>query len=155
MGQSIKVLSQCCTHSRTLASDSQHGFYCMSDIPLHPRGVTAVRMKYGLKHQMSKSLSKRSFPLRHSVMFRRMVLWDQITWVQISVILLTSTVTLDNMFNPSVFQYPHVWERDDNDTYFIGSLWEFTRVINIKCYEKGPAYSWHSTNISNIIISTR
>lgn len=154
MSQSIKVLSQCFTHSRTLACDSQRGSYCMSDIPLHPRGVTAVRTKYGLKHQMSKSSSKWSFPLRHSVMFRRMVPRDQTTWVQISAILLTSTVTLGNIFNPSVSQYPHVWDRHNNDTYFIGSLWEFSRLINIKCYEKCPAYSRHSTNISDIIIST-
>lgn len=78
--------------------------------------------------------------------------WGQTIQVQISVILYPNCVTWGNLFYFFVPQCPHLWDRDNNDSYFIVLLWEFNGLINFKWDKKCLAFGWHSTNISYIII---
>lgn len=44
-------------------------------------------------------------------------------------------------------QCPHLWDRDNNDSYFIVLLWEFNGLINFK-WDKN---AWHLVGTQRIL----
>lgn len=75
-----------------------------------------------------------------------------IGWVQISNLLLISSVTFDELLNFSVFQFSCFENRQNDSIHFMKLLQKLYKIAQIKCLEKHVANIWKALNKCKLLV---